>query len=412
MIIRGGVNIETGTILLIVGVFYFIAQGLSLSFRLTRVPDVLILVFIGMVIGPFFKLVELQDFGRMGSVMTVVALSIILFESGTSLKLSTMGQSLSSTLLITLVTAFVTMGVLALGALPFLGGEWSLALLTGAILCGTSSAVVIPLVQSLKIGEKTSTILVLESALTDVICIVLTFALIESMSSGNVSISGVSAQVLKSLGFAAVVGFLGGVFWLMVWEKIRAIPSSVFTTIAFAFILYGIAEGLKLSGAIATLVFGMTLANLPLFLKKTKFTSISENESRFYQEIVFLLKTFFFIYLGVSMHISNIKVVLASLLLVVLLYILRLWIIRFTLRSEGVDIKDATVAAVMIPKGLAPAVLVSLVIEKGIPRAETIQSFVFSVVIFSIIFTALLIPLTQAKPLAGVYNSLLKRFMR
>lgn len=374
-------------------------------------PDVLILVFVGLLIGPILKLAIPADFGRMGSVVTVVALAIILFESGTKLKLSSLGQSLPATMAITLVTAIVTMGLVAIGSLPFLGGDWSLALLTGAILSGTSSAVVIPMVQSLKVGEKTQTILVLESALTDVICIVLTFAFVDALATGDMSLIGVSVRVLKSLGFAAIIGIGGGLIWLLIWDKVRKIPSSVFTTIAFAFILYGLAELMNLSGAISTLCFGITLANFPVLFRKANWSTIAVRESEFYEEIVFLMKTFFFIFLGISIQISGLHIVAVSLLLVVLLYFLRIWITRFTLPPKGVSQKDAMVAAVMIPKGLAPAVLVSLVIQKGVAQSETIQAFVFSIVILSIVITALLIPLTETGFLARLYQRILRNFL-
>lgn len=406
---RGGV-IDTGTVLLIVGAFYFFAHGLTWFFQRTRVPDVLILVFVGLLIGPGLHLVAAADFGRMGSVMTVVALAIILFESGTKLKLSQLGQSLPSTLAVTMVTAVVSIGVLAVGSLPLFSGDWSLALLTGSILCGTSSAVVIPMVQSLHLGEKARTILVLESALTDVICIVLTFAFLEAQITGNMSLLGVSGSVVKSLGFAALVGIGGGVLWLVIWDQVRRIPNSVFTTIAFAFILYGAAEMLGLSGAIATLSFGITLANLPVLYKKAKWSTIAPRESDFYEEIVFLLKTFFFIFLGISIQISGWQIVAISLLLVVILYFLRLWITRFTLSNIGVSQHDAMMTSVMIPKGLAPAVLVSLVMQKGVNHAETIQALVFSVVILSIVMTALLIPLTRKGAIARLYAKVLARF--
>ncbi len=395
---------------MIAGAFYFVAHALSLMFRFTRIPDVLILVFIGILIGPILKFAEVQDFGRMGSIMTIIALAMILFESGTQLKLSSLGSGLASTMLLTLITALVTILVVAFGALPFLGGDWGLALMTGAMLCGTSSAVVIPLVRSLKVGEKTETILVMESALTDVICIVLTFALLDSFLSGTLSVSGISIQVLKSLGLAFVVGVVGGFIWLMVWNKVREIPTSVFTTIAFAFILYGISELSGISGAIATLSFGITLANLPLLLKKQNLPTVSTVESQFYQEIVFLLKTFFFIFLGVSIRISDFATVFVSLLLVMAIYFLRLWITRISLPKDGIGLEDAKVTSVMIPKGLAPAVLVGLVMQKGIPHAENIQAIVYSVVILSIVFTAVLIPLIRGGRLGRVYDTVLKRF--
>ncbi len=401
---------ETGIILLMLGLFYFAAHGLSIIFKVTRVPDVLILVFAGILIGPLLNLATVEDFGRMGSVMTVVALAVILFESGTSLRLTSLGKSLGSTVSITFVTAFATVMVLALLSLPFLGGDWGLAFLTGAMLCGTSSAVVIPMVQSLKMGDKAGTVLVIESALTDVICIVLTFALVESMVSGGISVYGISGQVAKSLGFAAIVGVLGGLFWLKVWNQVRKLPNSIFTTIAFAFVLYGLAEAMGISGAIANLAFGITLANLPGLFAQAQLPSISETESRFFQEIVFLLKTFFFVYLGVSIHIDDPVVVGVACIIVGLIYFLRLWITRFLLPKDDVTLDDAIITSVMVPKGLAPAVLVSLVMQKGIERAEVIQAIVYSVIILSIVFTAALIPLARRGKLGSIYKRVLAPF--
>lgn len=401
---------ETGIILLLLGLFYFAAHGLSYIFKLTRIPDVLILVFAGILIGPLLNLATVEDFGRMGSVMTVVALAVILFESGTSLRLTSLGKSLGSTISITFVTSLVTILVIALGSLPFLGGDWSLAFLTGAMLCGTSSAVVIPMVQSLKVGEKAGIVLVMESALTDVICIVITFALVESMISGGISFYGISGQVVKSLGFAALVGVLGGLFWLKIWNHVRKMPNSIFTTIAFAFVLYGLSEAMGISGAIANLAFGITLANLPGLFAQAHLPSISETESRFFQEIVFLLKTFFFVYLGVSIHIDSLVIVGSVCLIIGLVYFLRLWITRFLLPKSGVSLDDAIITSVMVPKGLAPAVLVSLIMQKGIEKADVIQAIVFSAIILSIIFTALLIPMARRGALGALYRRVLSPF--
>lgn len=321
-----------------------------------------------------------------------------------------MGKSLFSTLLITFATSIFTILIITIGSLPFLLGNWGLAFLTGAMLSGTSSAVVIPMVQSLKLGEKISTVLILESALTDVICIVLTFALVESIHTGHVSFYNVSMQMFKSLGYASIVGVLGGLFWLKIWNKVRKIPSSVFTTIAFAFVLYGLAEILHISGAIAVLAFGITLANLPIFFKENHLPTISESEGSFYKELVFLLKTFFFVFLGISIRLSDYSIVTVSLILVIALYLVRLVITRYTLSKEDANQREAVITSVMIPKGLAPAVLVSLVVQKGLPMAQNIQAIVFSFIIFSIILTAVLVPLTLKPVIGPFYSKVLNKF--
>lgn len=401
---------EAGTILLFLGVIYFAAHALAVIFQRTGVPDVLILLIAGLAFGPVSEVASPEDFGRMGSIMTVIALAVILFESGTSLNVASVAASLKSTLLLTLLTSFSTIAVIAIGTVAFFGGDWAAAVLTGTILCGTSSAVVIPMVQSLRLSDKPATALVLESALTDVLSIVLTFAVLGSIASGEFSVAAVGREIIVTLGLAALIGIIGGFVWLQVWERIRKLPASVFTTIAFAFILYGMAELASVSGAIAALMFGLTVANLPGLLERGNLPTISRAERDFYQEIVFILKVFFFVFLGVSARFSSYAAVAASAVLVVLIYFLRIWITRISLSKEGVTCRDASVVAVMVPKGLAAAVLASLVAQKGVPQAEMIQAFVFAVVIFSIFTTAVLVPLVTQRKLARIYGLMLSRW--
>ena len=59
------------------------------------------------------------------------------------------------------------------------------AVLLGVTLGGTSSAVVIPMVNALRMSDKSATVLVLKSVLTDVLCIVGVFALLQVHAQGG-----------------------------------------------------------------------------------------------------------------------------------------------------------------------------------------------------------------------------------
>ena len=86
-------------------------------------------------------------------------------------------------------------------------------------------------------------------------------------------------------------------------EKIRKFPNTIFTSLAFIFLLYGSAEMLGYSGPISVLIFGIVLANsdkIPLDIIKrfgadhlTEFTSV---EKTLFSEVIFIVKTFFFIF--------------------------------------------------------------------------------------------------------------------
>ncbi|MGE0633152.1 MAG: cation:proton antiporter [Pseudobdellovibrionaceae bacterium] len=398
----------TSNVILILGLLYFCAHGFAYLFQKTKTPDVLILMVIGLIIGPIIGWVGPENFGGAGEVLTTIALTVILFEGGLSLKLKILSSAVGATLALTLITAFATIVVVAAASSTFLGLSPELALLCGAILCGTSSAVVIPMVQALKLSEKSSTILVLESALTDVICIVLSFSLLRAIEEKTFSYANVIGQIGLSLSIAVIIGIVGGALWLKLWPLVRRFPTTTFTTIAYAFIMYGATELFGLSGAIATLVFGFTITNIPDLISKIEFPRMTDVERKFFQEIVFLLKTFFFVYLGISIQFSNYYLVFVAFLVVPIIYLARIFIVRWVAPKET-SVRDASLASFLIPKGLAAAVLASLPKQYGLPEGGDIQLFVYSVIFFSILFTAVLVPLAETKNIQKLLMKLLKK---
>ena len=95
-------------IILAVGLLIFAAHALSFIFKKTLIPDVLILIIIGIVIGPFLHLVTPEDFGKIGEVITTIALVVILFESGCSLNFRILINSFKTSGFLTLASFIVT----------------------------------------------------------------------------------------------------------------------------------------------------------------------------------------------------------------------------------------------------------------------------------------------------------------
>ena len=258
-----------------------------------------------------FRRIKCRLCGKVGPVIATIALVVILFESGTSLRLDVMLKSLGTTGKLTFGCFIATGAIVTAVAMLALGMPLLSALLLGAILAGTSSAVVIPMVASLRLQEAAGTVLVLESALTDVLSIVGVFALLHVVTNGDVGAGKLIGGVLASLIFAAVLGIVGGVGWLLILGKVRDFPNTISTTIAYAFLIYGLSEFLGFSGAIAAMALGLPLTNLnQRWLKKLsgvdhKIEALTPMDIAFYREAVFLLKTYFFIYLGISIQFSD-----------------------------------------------------------------------------------------------------------
>jgi NhaP-type Na+/H+ or K+/H+ antiporter len=385
------------TTILIIGMMVFFAHFLSLQFRKTSIPDVLVLMLVGMLLGPVLGVVNPEDFGKVGSLIATIALVVILFESGTSLDLGTLGESLATTGVLTF-SCFLLTGVIT-GTVGYFALDLSLlpAAMLGVILGGTSSAVVIPMVNSLRLSDKPATVLVLESALSDVLCIVGVFALLQVHIQGGVEPGRVIGSVLAALIFATVIGVLGGIGWLLVLGRIRDFPNTISSTLAYVFIVYGLTEFLGYSGAIASLALGITLTNYEKFgLHRfrnidSKIEPLSEMDHIFYRESVFLLKTFFFVYLGFSIQFGAVRIALAALMVVVLVYAMRLALMRGLYRDPAYSLRDTAITSMLAPKGLAAAVLAALPLQAGVIGGEAIRDMTYMVVLFSITLTALLV---------------------
>lgn len=398
------------TTILVIGLMVFFAHFLSLQFRRTNIPDVLVLMLIGILIGPVLGIVTPEDFGKIGSLIATIALVVILFESGTSLDLNVLGKSLATTgvlsftcfALTAAIVALVGMAALELGPLP--------AILLGVTLGGTSSAVVIPMVNALKLAEKPATVLVLESALTDVLCIVGVFALLQIYTQGGVEPGRLVGGVLSALIFAAVIGVLGGIGWLLVLGKVRDFPNTISSTLAYVFIVYGATEGLGFSGAIAALALGITLTNFEKFgLNRIQsldrgIVPLNETDLIFYREAVFLLKTYFFVYLGISIHFGAVDLALAALTMVLLVYAMRIVLTRFVFRAPEYSLRDAAITSMLAPKGLAAAVLASLPLQYGVAGGEVIRDTTYMAVLISISLSAMLVMVYPISPVRSLYS--------
>jgi len=400
-----------------VGLLVFMAHVFAEVFSRKKVPDVLLLITIGLLIGPVLNIVNTDHLGLVGPVFTTITLVTILFEGGTELRIDALRNSLRGTSLLTNLNFFASMIVIGLLGWLFLEMTPLTSFMLGAIVGGTSSAVVIPLVRQLNISNNSRTILILESAFSDVLCIIFALAFMEAIQLGQINVGTTIGQILASFILASIMGLIGAFFWSVVLHRIRNIKNSIFTTPAFVFIIYGISEILGYSGAISALAFGIGLANTDLVkgtMLSKYFTkqpdSLNETERILFGEAVFLLKTFFFVYIGVSIQLNDWVPMLIGLVITIILFLLRIPVVRASMpiSKEKQDTVDMMYMSTMIPKGLAAAVLATIPMQQGIPGGELIKNIVFSIILFSIVFTSVLIPLLEKSTVTQTFytNSL------
>lgn len=399
--------------ILFIGLIVFLAHYFVALFQRTRVPDVLLLTLLGLILGPVTHEVSPEAFGKAGGVISTIALVLILFESGVTLDPAVLPKIWSATLRLSLTTLVATFAIVMTVGVYWLHLPMMTAAMTAAALGGTSAAVVIALVKSIKMRDPGGTMLILESALGDVLTIILLLALMESARSGQLSPAKLVGSVFASLLCAGLIGVIGGVIWLTLMNAVRSAPNTAFTTLAFVFVLYGLTDILGFSGAIAALAFGATMSNhqnmglqrLP-FLSGRKFGELAHFDHEFLNELLFLLKVFFFIYLGVSIRFTEVWLALVGLGTVLVIYVVRLGTVRLVSGSGGIEWHEASLMSTLAPKGLVSAVLASIPVTAGIAGAERARDFTYFVVVISIVVTAVLIPLTSTRGVSGFYKRL------
>ncbi|PKL65874.1 MAG: hypothetical protein CVV32_01380 [Methanomicrobiales archaeon HGW-Methanomicrobiales-3] len=408
---------DAAVTVLFLGLLIFLGNILSRFFAITKIPDVLFLMAIGIFIGPFLGLVTPAAFGVAGPLFTMVTLAIILFEGGLHITLEALRKAMKGTLAIALAN-FIVMTLICIVIMKYLAGFTVIeSCLLGAILGGTSSAVVIPFTKYLSLKKDTKAILALESAISDVLCIVLLIALINFMNLNEFDVGYLLGNLFFSFFAAIAIGVIAGVGWSLIYHKIASIKS-IFITPAFVFIVFGFVSLLGFSGAIAALALGVTLGNLhyfrvekilPFLADEDRQVELSPMETIFFAQLVTLLKTFFFIYIGISIRFTYIEIFIMGAAITVAAYLARIVIVWLTI-PRTIPKSDASIIAVMQAKGLAAAVLASIPLQAGIAVGQGIQDIVFIVIFQSILICSVMVFLLERTPFSRVYQRLFWSF--
>ena len=386
-----------------VGLVVFLAHLFTGIFERTRIPDVIFLLAIGVILGPLTGLILPSKLGNLGNIFATITLVIILFEGGTTLKINTLRSTLGQAMWLAILSFVLTMGVTTVSILWLTDLNLLAALILGAIVASTSESIVIPLIRQMKIHEKSQAVLALESSINDVLSIVITLALIATNKAGTISVSAIGQKLLASFLVAIVFGVAGALIWSVLRLRIKSLKGSMFTTPAFLFIIYGVVELIGFNGAIAALAFGITFGNvqvLPISMFKKYLNEsngesqpaigLSQTERSVFNEVAFLLKSFFFIYVGISLKFTGVQSMLVGLVVVVFAFILRIPTVKL-ISGKSTSPRDSSVMAIMIPKGLAAIVLASIPLSEGIIGGEQIMNITYTTVLFSIVITTILV---------------------
>jgi cell volume regulation protein A len=343
-------------------------------FRRTGLPDMLFLIIIGVLVGPVLKLFEPSIVMGLAPYIAALALVFILFDGGMSLNIrQVLSHSPRAVLLAVLGFIFSMLGVALLMILLY-RVPLPYGLLFGSIYGGSSSIVVVSLASKIKVSEKCSTTLILESATTDILCIVISLAIIGIIITGQANYLAVATGITTKFAVGAVFGLIIGIIWLFLLKSVSPMPFSYMLTLAVALLTYTLSENFGGSGALSSLLFGLILGNEKEILKQlrrkeTSIVAVDTGLKRFESEIAFLIRTFFFVFLGIIATISSISLLFLGIILTLLLLLVRFGAVWLTTIGSELK-KERSIMSFVLTRGLAAAVLATLPIQYGLLYPE------------------------------------------
>ncbi len=404
--------IEPLSILTFFGITIVLGYVGSLIFERTKIPDVVWLLIFGLLVGPVFNLIDRTIFIAASPLLGAIALLIILFNAGLDMDIYQILNKISRGVLLVFLGIFFSIGGVALVSIFIFNFGFIESLILGSIISGTSSAIVISIVDPLKIKEGIKTVLKLESIITDPIVIVLTMALIQIASATETTPTIPIFNNLASMYSVAVVtGLLAGIIWLLVLDKIKRREFDYMLTLAVVFLLYVFAESIGGSGAITALMFGLVLSNSYAFSKMLKFKKryrVNKTLKRFHGEITFFIRSFFFVYLGLIATFNTTYLFYGLIFLVVLL-IMRLAAVQISTYKMTITKVEKNVMRSMMSRGLAAAVLAQMPLVYGIKNAEIFSNVVFIIILLTVLFTIIFVKIFYKPEFETAETKLKKR---
>jgi cell volume regulation protein A len=383
-------------LLVIAGTFLIGAIG-EIVFERTNIPDVIWLILAGILVGPVGGLVTRADLARIAPYFAALTLVVILFEGGLALRLADLAHSaprsgvlaILSFLLSVAGVAAASMAAAVVGWLPG-GWSWTHGLLLGAILGGSSSIIIMPAVTRARLAPGLANLISLESALTDALCVVGTGALIRILLEGAAGEVHPGTALFKSFGMAVAIGLVSGLAWLLFLWLLHAREHAYPITLSALLVLYVVIDRAGGSAALGILTVAVVLGNagaLSRLLGISGAVELDTSVRGFHRQMAFIIKSFFFVFIGAMLG-PPWSMMILGLLLAGVLLAARVPAVYLSTLGTGLTPDEKRLGVIALPRGMAAGVLATLPAAAGVALTENLAVIVFACVLTTIIIFA------------------------
>ncbi|MBT8217252.1 MAG: sodium:proton antiporter [Acidimicrobiia bacterium] len=350
-----------------------------------KIPSILLLLMAGFLVGPGLDLLDPDAlFGELLPPAVSLAVGLILFEGGMSLRLREMaGQQRVLWLLVT-VGVLISWVVAATTVLLFTDLPAGIAVLIGSILVVSGPTVVGPLLSQVRPSRTVSSILKWESIFIDpvgVLLAVLTFEVLLVDRALDPNVGEVVWEVVKFILAGAGVGAGLAVLAIIAlrrhWVPEHLLSLFGVSVAILAFIISG--EISHESGLLATTILGLILANhRPIR---------TEQIVRFSEIIRVLLIGVLFIVLSARLDVDSLRGELGAAIAVVaaLVLIARPLAVAVATWRTKLEWPQRLLLGAVAPRGIVAASIASVfsleLQAEGVAGADAITPIVFAVIV-------------------------------
>uniref|UniRef100_A0A8C8FIG5 Sodium/hydrogen exchanger 8 n=1 Tax=Oncorhynchus tshawytscha TaxID=74940 RepID=A0A8C8FIG5_ONCTS len=260
--------------LLVIGICIILVH-LLIKFKLHFLPESVAVVSLGILMGGFIKIIEFHELANWKeeemfrpNMFFLLLLPPIIFESGYSLHKGNFFQNIGSITLFAVIGTAISAFIVG-GGIYFLG---QVSFAFGSLISAVDPVATIAIFNALNVDPVLNMLVFGESILNDAVSIVLTNTAEGFARDDNSMVTGWET-FLQALGYflkmffgSAALGTLTGLISAIFLKHfdLRKTPSLEFgMMIIFAYLPYGLAEGIKLSETCVFAFLGLSIFSFP-----------------------------------------------------------------------------------------------------------------------------------------------------
>ncbi|HNQ69247.1 MAG TPA: cation:proton antiporter [Bacteroidales bacterium] len=384
----------TLNIIIIICVLLLLAYIFDLTATKTRIPSVILLLFLGWSVKLLSKQLNfyIPDLEVFLQIFGVLGLILIVLEGALEIEFDrSKFQLIKKTSLISFISLIALSICIAIVFQFFQSGNFRDGLINALPFCVISSAIAIPSVKHL--SKYRNEFIIYESSLSDIIGVILFNFLMYNSIVDFLSV----AEFTLQLAILAIISFVATIVLSVLMSKIE--HRVKFAPIIILLILiYALSEILHLPALVFILVFGLFIGNINRlqqfrYIEKLKPDIIDKEVTKFYElikETGFIIRAIFFLIFGFIIETSelfNVSTFLLSSIIVALVFIFRIAILKL--------FKIKLFPLVFIsPRGLL-TILLFLIIPSEMQIGIVNKSVVLQVIVISTIVMMIGIMLTK-----------------